>query len=507
MTVSPLPVIAAPDQVASQAARATLAGLDVTGPALGSLADLVGWAASVQGTPRPGPFQRIRVLLLTHDHQGDLATGADPASAATQAEQASHGLGSLALLAERVGADIQVISASDLPGSRHRPSPKRRERLVSGPVESGDAMPPTAVELALTAGQRLGERAAEDAVDLLVLATAGAGADAAAAVTLAAASGAEVAGLLPRVVRAGGLVDDVAWMTRCTAARDALFRTRGAPRDAMTLLAALGGADLSVATGLLIGAAAAGVPVVLDGPVAATAAFLARDLVATTPYWCLLPDYGSDPVARLAGDLLGLHPVLDLRLGLGFGSGALAALPLLQTALAVAANGQPENAEPAAGPADDTGPATTGGPAATADPVATDPSPTADTAADAPGDEPDDPDGDSHGAAGKADTELPGPPAQPAAVIPDQPAVPPEPRSGHSGTSRRRTAEHEAVSGRSSSAALWRPATPPDWRTVGVSGRSALAAAKPPTGNRASGTDRYLGGGHGAGLQDAADQA
>ncbi|MBQ1069133.1 nicotinate-nucleotide--dimethylbenzimidazole phosphoribosyltransferase, partial [Micromonospora sp. D75] len=114
-------------------------------------------------------------------------------------------------------------------------------------------------------------------------------------------------------------------------------RTRRSSREAKDILAELGGGDIALATGVLLGATARKVPVLLDGPVGTAAAMVSRDLAGQARHWCLLPDHGGRPGVRLAADVLGLTPLLDLRLDLGEGATALAALPLLRSALTLAA--------------------------------------------------------------------------------------------------------------------------------------------------------------------------
>src|SRR5439155_16502413 len=171
--------------------------------------------------------------------------------------------------------------------------------------------------------------AVDEGADLLVLGSCGSGAEAAAVAVIALTTGAEPAAMLDRVAAPGGRVDDNAWMARCVAIRDALQRVRNRTRAPRDLLAMLGGPDLAVATGALIGAVARQTPVLVDGPVGVAAALVARDIGAQTRHWLLLPDAGGHPAVRFGAEVLGVDPVLELRLGLGEGATALAALPLL----------------------------------------------------------------------------------------------------------------------------------------------------------------------------------
>ncbi|MFC0030573.1 bifunctional adenosylcobinamide kinase/adenosylcobinamide-phosphate guanylyltransferase [Micromonospora chaiyaphumensis] len=309
-----------PDDYTGPQAVDRLATLDIPGAGLGVLERVVGFAGATQGTATPAPWHSVRVLLLHGDHEGGASAGATPGESARRARQARAGRGPLARLAAENGAGLQVVEAP-----------------TSAPIEDGPALSGEQVESALRYGWRLAEQAADAGVQLLVLAACGAGTETAAAAVLAATAGAEPPAVLGRVITEHGEFDDAAWMVRCAAVRDALHRTRRSAREAKDVLAELGGGDVAVATGVLLGATARRVPVLLDGPVGVAAGMVSRDLAGQARHWCLLPDHGGRPGVRLAADVLGLTPLVDLRLDLGEGATALAALPLLRSALALAA--------------------------------------------------------------------------------------------------------------------------------------------------------------------------
>jgi len=76
---------------------------------------------------------------------------------------------------------------------------------------------------------------------------------------------------------------------------------------------------------------------------------VARDFAGQTRHWCLLPDHGQHPTVKQAAEILGLDPVLDVRLDLGEGANALAVLPVLQAMLGLVTTAptHPAMAEPA----------------------------------------------------------------------------------------------------------------------------------------------------------------
>lgn len=326
-----------PDEYAGPQAVDRLATLDVPGAGLGVLDRVVGFAAATQGTSTPAAWGSVRVLLLHGDHAGGAAAGTVAGDSARRAAQARAGQGALARLAAESGASLQVV---DTP--------------ASAPIEDQPALAPEQVESALRYGWRLAEQAADAGVQLLVLGACGAGTEAAAAAVLAATAGAEPPAVLGRVITDSGEIDDAAWMIRCAAVRDALHRTRRSSRGAKDILAELGGGDVAVATGVLLGATARRVPVLLDGPVGLAAGMVSRDLAGQARHWCLLADHGGHPAVRLAADVLGLTPLLDLRMDLGEGANALVALPLLRSVLALSAA---LPVHPSLAGTDDTGPA------------------------------------------------------------------------------------------------------------------------------------------------------
>jgi nicotinate-nucleotide--dimethylbenzimidazole phosphoribosyltransferase len=310
-----------PDEDASAAAGERLATLDVPGAGFGTLAPVIRFAAGTQGQPAPQPWQNVRMLLLHTDHDGDVAAGDSPAASARRLQAVENGEGPSALLAGAAGVAIQTV----------------RYPSAATAIEHADAMPADDVDAALRYGWQLAESAVDAGTDLIVLGASGAGADAAAAAVIATTANGEVAALIGRVIGSGGRIDDLAWMRRCVAVRDALHRVRSGARDPRAILSTLGGSDHAVATGILLGAVSRRTPVMLDGPVGVAAALVARDFGAQTRHWILLPDAGGHPAVRLGAEVLGVTPVLDLKLGLGEGATALATLPLLRSALTLAA--------------------------------------------------------------------------------------------------------------------------------------------------------------------------
>jgi nicotinate-nucleotide--dimethylbenzimidazole phosphoribosyltransferase len=130
-------------------------------------------------------------------------------------------------------------------------------------------------------------------------------------------------------------VDDAMLARKVEVVDRALALHRPDPADPIGVLAAVGGLEHGGLVGLILGAAAARVPVVLDGVIACAAALVARALAPLSTVAMIAGHRSVEPGASVALDALGLTPLVDLDLRLGEGSGAVLALPLVQGAARV----------------------------------------------------------------------------------------------------------------------------------------------------------------------------
>ena len=128
-------------------------------------------------------------------------------------------------------------------------------------------------------------------------------------------------------------VDDATLARKVDVVRRGLAMHRADAEDPIRMLAAFGGFEHAALAGFIIGAAALRVPVILDGVIAGSAA-LAACAIAPGAACCLIAGHRSaEPGHTVAMDHLGLRPLVDLDLRLGEGTGALLALPIVQSAV------------------------------------------------------------------------------------------------------------------------------------------------------------------------------
>ena len=130
-------------------------------------------------------------------------------------------------------------------------------------------------------------------------------------------------------------IDDVTLDRKIDVVNRALALHQPDARDPIGVLAAFGGLEHAALAGYLVGAAAARVPVILDGVIACSAALVARALAPDCAAAMIAGHRSVEPGASVALAALGLSPLVDLDLRLGEGSGAALALPLVQGAARV----------------------------------------------------------------------------------------------------------------------------------------------------------------------------
>ncbi|MFJ3668326.1 nicotinate-nucleotide--dimethylbenzimidazole phosphoribosyltransferase [Streptomyces sp. NPDC090106] len=313
---------------------------------LGRLDDLGEWLAAAQSAVPVRPVERPRVILFAGDHGiAGLGVSARPAGSASElVRDILEGGRPVSVLARRLGVPVTVVDMSlDCdPESLPAEVVSHRVRRGSGRIDVEDALTPEEAEAAFLAGVAVADAEADSGTDLVILGDVSVGGTTAAGVLVAALCGTDASVVTGR----GGLaVDDLAWMRKCAAIRDALRRARPVLGDQLQLLATVGGADLAALTGFLLQSAVRKLPVVLDGVVVAACALVGQRIAFRAPDWWLAAHDSGEPGQAKALDRMALEPLLDHGVRVGEGAGGLLALPLVQAAAALAAE-LPERPEP-----------------------------------------------------------------------------------------------------------------------------------------------------------------
>ncbi|MFD7106329.1 nicotinate-nucleotide--dimethylbenzimidazole phosphoribosyltransferase [Streptomyces celluloflavus] len=127
-------------------------------------------------------------------------------------------------------------------------------------------------------------------------------------------------------------INDETHARKVDVVRRALELHQPDPNDPIGVLAAVGGLEHAALVGLILGGASLRTPVILDGVSAGAAALVARAIAPEALAACIAGHRSAEPGHVAALTKLGLRPLVDLDLRLGEGTGALLALPVVQSA-------------------------------------------------------------------------------------------------------------------------------------------------------------------------------
>lgn len=99
------------------------------------------------------------------------------------------------------------------------------------------------------------------------------------------------------------------------------------------VLSKIGGYDIAGMTGLILGAAASKIPVVIDGIASTAAALVAAQIEPLSIQYILPSQVSIEPCHQKMLTYLKLEPILDLGLKLGEGTGSILGLTILDAAI------------------------------------------------------------------------------------------------------------------------------------------------------------------------------
>ncbi len=122
---------------------------------------------------------------------------------------------------------------------------------------------------------------------------------------------------------------------KINAIRKAIEVNQPDPKDAIGVLAKVGGFDIGGLAGMFLGGAALGVPVVIDGFISCVAALIAQRICPLAGEYMIASHLSKEPAARLILEALGKEAVIHGEMCLGEGSGAVALFPFLDMGIAV----------------------------------------------------------------------------------------------------------------------------------------------------------------------------
>ncbi|MDX2932238.1 nicotinate-nucleotide--dimethylbenzimidazole phosphoribosyltransferase [Streptomyces ipomoeae] len=305
----------------------------MTKPA-GALGMLEIISAQLSGLSRqcPPPIpEPAAVAIFAGDH-GVHAQGVTPWPQEVTAQMVANFLGGGAVcnaFATQVGAEVCVVDvgvASDLPATPGLLP--RKVRAGTSDMTTGPAMTREEAKKAIEVGIETARDLVAAGNKALLTGEMGIANTTASAALIAVFTGADPAEVTGR----GTGINDETLARKTEVVRRAIELHQPDPADPIGVLAAIGGFEHAAIVGLLLGGASLRTPVILDGVSAGAAALVARAIAPEVLAACIAGHRSAEPGHVAALKKLGLRPLVDLDLRLGEGTGALLALPVVQSA-------------------------------------------------------------------------------------------------------------------------------------------------------------------------------
>ncbi len=134
--------------------------------------------------------------------------------------------------------------------------------------------------------------------------------------------------------RGTGINDD-AWKNKVAVIKDSIKVNNPDTSDPIDVLAKLGGAEIAGIAGLIIGAAANKVPVVVDGFISTAGALIAYLIEPKTRDYMFAAHMSQEIGHKSILEKIGLRPILDLDMRLGEGTGAALAMLVIESGLKI----------------------------------------------------------------------------------------------------------------------------------------------------------------------------
>lgn len=299
---------------------------------LGVLEDIALQLSGIYGDPMPtiGPKT---IIVMGGDH-GVMEEGYSPFPPSLTAAMIPHypdGGSGVAVLARHAGAsivmvDIGVSTPVDHPGVLNRKVKPGTDNMAKGPAMSREE----AIK-ALEVGIEIAS--AEIAKGAKVLGTGELGIG---NTTPSSALLAVFGGYSPEEVTGRGTgLDDQGLKLKSQVIARAIEINQPDPNDPIGVLAKVGGLEIAGLAGVILGAAANRVPVVVDGFISGAAALVASRIAPKSLKFMIGSHCSAEKAARAMVETVGIRPMLDMQMRLGEGTGAALTMPIIDASLKI----------------------------------------------------------------------------------------------------------------------------------------------------------------------------
>jgi len=319
------------DTDAMERARTRQGQLTKPAGSLGMLEDIAVQMAGITQQPLPRSVERKAVIVMAADH-GVTSEGVSAYPAAVTPQMVHNflqGGAAINVLARYVGVRVIVVDVGVAADIQHPGLLSRKVALGTANMAVGSAMTRAQMLEAIQVGMDVLDAQVDAGIDLVATGDMGIGNTTASSAITAALLQTPVA----LVTGHGTGISDEQRAHKIRVIERALERNTPDPHDPLDVLMKVGGLEIAGLVGVIVAAASQRVPIVIDGFISGAAALIAATLNPTIGAYLLAGHVSVERGHRLILERLGLSPLLDLRLRLGEGTGAVLAMSLIDAAL------------------------------------------------------------------------------------------------------------------------------------------------------------------------------
>ena len=319
-------------------ARERTASLVMPPRALGRLHDISERVCGIQRSLPPS-VSRKAILVMAGDH-GIVDEGVSAFPQEVTGEMIKTfmaGGAGINVMARQAGAEIHVVDMGvktdpDLAGLRSEN--RFLSRKVSPGTASfvnGPAMTRDQAEKAIMTGFHVASELFEEGIELLGTGDMGIGNTTPSAAIGLVITGADSEAMVGR----GTGIDDTSYQRKKEVIRQGIEHNRPDPADGVDVLAKVGGFEIGGIAGSILAGAYHRRPVVVDGFISTAGALIAAALSPAAAEFMFAGHCSEEPGHRLMLQHLGLHPILDLGMRLGEGTGGALAMGVIEAAVRI----------------------------------------------------------------------------------------------------------------------------------------------------------------------------
>ncbi|MEA1998972.1 MAG: nicotinate-nucleotide--dimethylbenzimidazole phosphoribosyltransferase [Euryarchaeota archaeon] len=321
--------IGALDERAISAARARQDILTKPAGSLGTLEDISTKVAGITGNAMPKMKDKV-IITMAGDH-GVTDDGVSAYPKEVTAQMVYNFLNdgaAINVLARHAGARVVIVDMGVAVDFTHERLVSKKIAYGTANMAKGPAMSYEDAVRSIEAGIEVFESEAKKGVDIVGVGDMGIGNTTSSSAIVAVITGYDVETVTGR----GTGIDDAGLEKKIAVIEEAIRVNKPNNKDAIDVLAKVGGFEIGGMAGVILAAASHRVPVVIDGFISGTAALVAYGIAPAVKDYMIAAHRSVERGHSVTLDYIGLKPLLDLDMRLGEGTGAALGISIVDAA-------------------------------------------------------------------------------------------------------------------------------------------------------------------------------